>query len=341
MADLAADCLETVELNHQAAHPDMRLVCCDLSTAEGVQAVLDVVGERVVDLVCGAIPCEQVSQARANRPLKPGELEALQRLLDRCFDIVRKLRPRWWVFEDVEGILPHLPAPMFDGLNYTVRKIQASDYGPQSRVRVFFGVFPDPAQPEPGPRVLGDILRPGPYRTLPQLRQYKRTASKWYGQGGEKRCRVQSPTQASGTVISSQGGMGSNAERSAMIPLVRADQPSSAVTESFRCDEREVVHDPWQRERPTDAHAASRTVAEGSGRGDGLPVRQDDQLVRVMEWQEAALLQGFPPNYVFAASWSRTWKLVAQAIPICVGRAILRAIATEHQTAPRPRRKKR
>jgi len=54
---------------------------------------------------------------------------------------------------------------------------------------------------------------------------------------------------------------------------------------------------------------------------------------RVMEWQEAAAIQGFPEDYVFAASWSRTWKLVAQAIPIYVGRAILAAICEEAGTA--------
>ena len=52
-------------------------------------------------------------------------------------------------------------------------------------------------------------------------------------------------------------------------------------------------------------------------------------MVRVLEWQEAAALQGFPPDYIFAASWSRAWKMVAQAIPVQVGRAILQATVAE------------
>jgi len=54
---------------------------------------------------------------------------------------------------------------------------------------------------------------------------------------------------------------------------------------------------------------------------------------RCLEWQEAAILQGFPECYVFAASWTRTWKMVAQAIPIYVGHAILAAICDEAHAA--------
>lgn len=403
VADLAADCRETWQLNHGAAHPGCAVLPADLATKQGMRQVLRAAGK--VDLVLGAIPCEPLSTARANRPLKPGELEAVHALIDSCFAAVKQLRPRWWCFEDVSAVEGHLPPPLDCGMPYECRRLQAADYGPQKRRRTFFGRYPPPAPPEPGPRVLADVLRPGPYRTLPQLAQYERTRSKWYGQGGVKQLRVQDAASPGATVISSQGSCGSNAERSGMVPVEKpparrvcrvnepqdpaptvmnvgsqgpsgergflvplarvldAGEPCPTVADFGSRHERAalVPTEAWPRscDRPMPADQPSRTVADGGGGGKGLPVRQplgreraqateepsrtvdctglrdgavdDGGLVRVLEWQEAARLQGFPPDYVFAASWSRTWKLVAQAIPIQVGRAILQAIVQESQ----------
>ena len=50
---------------------------------------------------------------------------------------------------------------------------------------------------------------------------------------------------------------------------------------------------------------------------------------RQLEWQEAALLQGFPDDYLFYGSPSRVHKMIGQAIQIDLGRAILEAICRE------------
>jgi len=86
--------------------------------------------------------------------------------------------------------------------------------------------------------------------------------------------------------------------------------------------------------RVLDPRGPSPTIVDwGTRHARGAMIPTDFGPPRLMEWQEAARLQGFPENYVFAASWSRTWKLVAQAIPIYVGRAILAAICEEAGTA--------
>lgn len=367
VADMAADCLETWAINHRAAHPGCRLIECDLSTPDGADAVLSALQvDRVkVDLVLGGIPCEQVSTARGNKPLKEGEQERLHALIDHVWRLIQEIRPRYWCIEDVEAIVPHLPTPIGGGLNFEVRKIDASEYGPQARERVFFGVYPWPiAAPKPGPRTLGEVLRPGPYRTLSNLAKYERSRSKWYA----GKVRVQEPDEPGATVISASNGrsnergitgtvmprdnyasgrvggpaaagptvmdpsdQGRGGRAHIGVPLVGAQarnldaqEPSPTVTESYRCDERTVP-----LARVQDAGQPCPTVAAFNGRdGHAQPVDQDG-LVRVLEWQEAALLQGFDPSYVFAASWSRTWKLVAQAIPIQVGVAVLEAIAND------------
>lgn len=212
VADLAADCLETWAINHGEAHPDCALIRADLSTPEGLAQVLDACAGGI-DLMVGGIPCEQVSQARGNRPLQPGELERLHALIDSTFSLIQTLHPRWWSIEDVEAILPHLPPPLA-GVNYEVRKIDAADYGPQARQRVFFGAYPWPiAAPEPGPRTLGEVLRPGPYRTLTRIDRYQRSRSKWYA----GKVRVQEPEEPAATVISASAGRSN--ERGIMVPL--------------------------------------------------------------------------------------------------------------------------
>jgi site-specific DNA-cytosine methylase len=47
---------------------------------------------------------------------------------------------------------------------------------------------------------------------------------------------------------------------------------------------------------------------------------------RNMDWREAAALQGFPQNYLFVGNPGRVSKMVAQAVQIDTGRAILKAL---------------
>lgn len=276
-ADRAADCLETVQLNHAADHPGCRLLQCDLATEEGVAQVLDAC-RGGVDLVVGGIPCEQVSTARHGLKESVEGMRPWHALIDRCFDLVRLLRPRWWCLEDVIQVEKHLPPPLHLGIPFACRRIQASRYGPQRRLRTFVGRFPPPAPPEPGPRTLGEILRPGPHRTQPGQAALDRVpdgCGRRSAHIGRTKARVLSPDRPSPCVISSTD-LGSRQRRAYMVE-----------------------------------------------RGDGL--------LRQLSWQEMALLQGFPGDYLFAANQGRTSKMVGQAIPIQVGRAILRAIAAEKE----------
>jgi hypothetical protein len=68
----------------------------------------------------------------------------------------------------------------------------------------------------------------------------------------------------------------------------------------------------------------------GGRQARAFMVETADGRRRQMTFQEAALAQGFPPDYLFVAGLSRTAKMVGQAIPIYVGRAILKAIVAEH-----------
>jgi site-specific DNA-cytosine methylase len=70
----------------------------------------------------------------------------------------------------------------------------------------------------------------------------------------------------------------------------------------------------------------SPTVIKYTKRLQDVSIELPGGRRRVMQFTEAAVLQGFPDDYVFVATQDRAWKMVAQAIPIPVGRAILEAI---------------
>lgn len=75
----------------------------------------------------------------------------------------------------------------------------------------------------------------------------------------------------------------------------------------------------------------SPTVIKYTKRLQDVSLLLPDGRRRVMQFVEAAALQGFPDDYVFVATPDRAWKMVAQAIPIPVGRAILESICKEVQ----------
>ncbi len=168
----------------------------------------------------------------------------------------------------MQAIERHLPAAIEFGMSIPHRRINSARYGPQSRVRTFLGNFPRPAPPEPGPRTLREVLRPGPYLTLPDSESLQRSTRQYYGKG---KARV------------------------------------------------------WDKDRP------GYTVLDCGGRHTrGFLLETEEGDLRSLSWQEAAALQGFPEDYRFAGSYGRAWKMVAQAIPIQVGHAILKSIAESH-----------
>jgi site-specific DNA-cytosine methylase len=78
------------------------------------------------------------------------------------------------------------------------------------------------------------------------------------------------------------------------------------------------------RKMPTVIGMASRHDNQRAVIGEGLVSH------RQMEWQEAAIAQGFPEDYVFVGSRTSVSKLVANAIQIDTGRAILEGIVERH-----------
>jgi len=250
---------------YQINHPATQVALGDLRDPMHLENLIRSLRGQV-DLVLGGIPCEWVSIYRNgwNPRTKVGEKERGEQreLLDNCLAIVRALAPRWWCLEDVVGLEKELPLPI------PRRVIDAADYSPQNRRRLYVGDFPPPAPGRSG-ETSGARLRPGPYRVGPR-------------------------------------------------------QWSRVVTSSCQYDGKSTAGLCPDRKSPTVCDFGSRRDAELAVVNPRLPGGK-----RQVEWQEAARLQGFPEDYLFFGAPTAVWKMIAQAIQIDTGRAILEAICRE------------
>jgi len=83
------------------------------------------------EIVVGAPPCQDFSTA------KMGNREADLSLVTWFLDVIRAIKPKYWIMENVEGVSKHLSVP------YKIYKM--SDYGvPQLRRRCFAGEYHEP-----------------------------------------------------------------------------------------------------------------------------------------------------------------------------------------------------
>ena len=269
VVDIAADCLETWRQNHAEDHPGCRIMPLDLSEPEGIDQIVAL--GNGVDLIVGGIPCAEISPARGSIPVAPEQMQRWWDLLDGCLAIVDRLCPPWWCFEDVIGIEKHLPLPVCHGKAIPLRRINAAEFGPQSRLRTYLGVFPEP---KGGKGSLRDCLLEGPHLTVADAEKLQPNP--------DNRNRVFKD----------------------FARILSPSDPCPTITGSFSCR--------GGRQKRT------WIVEDHRGRR------------RQLSWQEAALVQGFPRDYLFAGAVGRTCEMIGQAIPVQVGRAILKAIL-EHR----------
>jgi len=259
--DWAWDCCITTKYNH----PEVPVVQADVTKLDWRRL------SGKVDVVLGAIPCEEISLARSGIELPESELAKWHGLLDAVLDGIRSVKPRWWAVENVPQMRRHLQ-PLTP---YVI--LDSALCSGQRRPRIFVGEFPLPKQSPRTARTLAEYLRPGPYILHERARRCRAVSQgRWYPRGVK---RVLSPDRISPTIT------------------------------NF-----------------------------GSRHSRGYLVSLPDSRERMLQFTEAAELQGFPSDYVFVASQSRAWKMVAQAVQIDLAREIRKAIVADAQRSHSPAR---
>lgn len=68
------------------------------------------------------------------------------------------------------------------------------------------------------------------------------------------------------------------------------------------------------------------SLYRGSRQRRAFQIEAPSGKIRDISWQEAALLQGFPRDYLFATTMTGAAQMIGRAIPIEVGRAILNEV---------------
>jgi len=134
---------ETFEYNH----PNTEFNCADIKT-------LDPRDYKNCKVVIGGPPCVNFSVANNNPNPKKG-----MELVLEFFRFIEELKPKYWLMENVRGVMKHLKL-----LNFPIPRMQlfnCADYGvPQKRIRCFSGKYPIPPKTHakvPQPDVFGNM----------------------------------------------------------------------------------------------------------------------------------------------------------------------------------------
>jgi len=242
------------------------------------------------DIVVGGFPCQGFSVANTKRH----EGDKRNRLYLQLLRVIRDKRPKFFVAENVKGLLHFAKGKVFEtiladmrGLGYRVqsRLFNVADYGvPQRRERVIFvGVrdgldfdyeFPKPTHEKDG--------RDG--------------RKKWVGVGA------------------------------ALADLPDPDAPNDVPNHVY--SRYKLNFNGYIGHRPLDPEKPAPTVmARGDDKG-GVVILPHPNGRRRMTGRELATVQGFPTDYAFADPLSSVYRQIGNAVPPPFAEVIARQFNT-------------
>lgn len=102
---LASDINENCELTHRVRYNhqlglDTAFLCKDITDKDFLDVLLEKIGGKTVDVICGGPPCQSFSLAGKRK-----KFDKKDDLFSHYLDVIRELRPKYFVMENVTGIL--------------------------------------------------------------------------------------------------------------------------------------------------------------------------------------------------------------------------------------------
>jgi DNA (cytosine-5)-methyltransferase 1 len=273
-----------------------------------------------VDVIIGSPPCTQFSPANRGGN---GDKEQGLALARRFFEIVQRLKPRYWILENVPALRFSLEGELTAGRVQTragellipkVSILDSVDFGvPQRRRRLFLGNFPTtlPADPQIAHKqlTLGDVIQ-----ALPD------------------------PTQKS----PSSGFVRDPNYPTLRIPVGNLRDHFEDTRWKLRPENVELARVAKEEHRwlgkmvfPDDRDKPSRTItgAHSTTSRSSIIFRYRSRgrnPFRTLTLREAATIQGFPLSYQFwHDSFGGKDKLVGNAVPAPVARGLAATILRE------------
>jgi DNA (cytosine-5)-methyltransferase 1 len=261
----------------------------------------------------GATPEDAVA-AVSDAALSKSSMLSLEPML-----VIARHRPTWVVLEQVPGVLPlwEVYAQIMPRWGYSVKTaiLHSEQFGvPQTRKRAFLvahlereAVLPTPTHSKyhsHNPAKLDDGVKP--WVSMEQALGVTATMRSNYGTGGDPKARGERPAPAPAPAVTSKigrnkwvpptpnGGDASWVER----------RPSPTIVGSYRPD---IVAVPKYRKA-----------------GDGP--RQNQPGSVSVSVSEAAILQSFPPDYVFTGNQGQQYLQVGNSVPPLLQAAVVRAL---------------
>jgi DNA (cytosine-5)-methyltransferase 1 len=253
-------------------------------------------GNRAIDVVIGGPPCQGFSMAGLRDPNDPRNS-----LFKEFVRLVHVLEPKWFVMENVVGLLVSktgsgedvdtIIQQEFEKIKYKVKRftLLAADYGvPQKRKRLFYV----------GTNTDRNITPPPPtHAEYPQGTLHGPRLERW-------------------------------------VPVGRVLLPESEVPENYFHSKRMIEGFRRRKERNTnngkgfgwqilDMNKPSYTISARYWKdGSDALVRYSDERIRMLTERECARIQSFPDDYEFVGSKRQVYTQIGNAVPPLLAKAI-------------------
>jgi DNA (cytosine-5)-methyltransferase 1 len=249
------------------------------------------------DIVIGGFPCQGFSVANTKRSLS----DSRNALYLQMLEVIRYVQPRYFVAENVKGILSMEKGEVFrmilcDFMNsgYSVKYalLNAANYGvPQLRERVFIVGWRDKTD------------EPKNFPPSPTHIEYPNNSI--------------FPLKSWMTIDEAIAGLG---------------EPDGVNDSAHTCSQYKLRFNGYLGHRVVRGDRPSPTItARGDERG-GVVVIHHPSNTRRMTARELACIQGFPRDFQFFGSRTSIYRQVANAVPPQLAEAVARSLTTDSKS---------
>lgn len=310
---------------------------------EQLDTILD---ENDLDGIIGGPPCQAYSTVgRAKNKCKKATDKRIY-LYEHYVSLLKRYRPKFFVFENVKGLLSFkdcdlellLPkiveAFKYAGYNTIVKLIDSSDYGvSQRRERLFIiGIrcdleiklnFFEAMQvykecPLPLNELFSDLpaLLPGECKTTYKTKSIRKSLKQYYRQAGDVLTyHLARPVNRNDSriyrLVAEEKQKGYN--------LVYTKLPKALRTHS---NENSFI----DRFKALDGCKIAHTIVAHIAKDGHYYIHPDINQNRSISVREAARIQGFPDNFYFESSRSSAFKQIGNAVPPILSKKIAQTI---------------
>jgi len=305
-------CKDTFEYNH----PNTEFILEDIRN-------LDPNDFKNIDIIIGSPPCQNFSVAKVNPDPKKG-----MELVFVYLKWIETIKPKYWIMENVPPIIRFLKKKERGIMIPRISLLNSADYGvPQKRVRCFAGKYfkPKPTHHEfPIKSLLGEELK--------KWVSVEEAISDIMFPSNEEAKEIPNHEDIEWLPIEAQT---SKIFLKKHKPLILNEPSKTVLANAYKmsyknpnhrieCSTFEILnaisinckgHQPYNK-----ISAPNHVITTIS------PLLKSDKTYRRLTVRELARLQSFPDDFIFIGSIANQYKMVGNAVPPLMSKALAKAI---------------